>query len=789
MERSSLLFLQVPAFLIWVKFVFFREEGKQTVPSPGVVGADRQQHVKAFAMSTAPKKGPLKGALKSGSNLNASSGSNLKSKTGAGKVKSSVGGGHSSRKSGMSASQVGDGRSGHSLIVRDPDNPELDVTPLSLLDAVEPSVVANMSEDGGKGSITPRSGGSSHAGLDAGSGWGSGASTPRMEEDEGLYEGGVEVQRKGRSKPVPSVSMLQDEFPTKPAEVKREKEREITVTLTETQTFLFFDIPSSCVADDDENLKKVQAENAAYTEFVKAKAGQDKYSDRAIQTLNMACKNKDAQATPVATASVGCEATNYEIHDAIELLKAGESVVEDDMGVGASNKAAGDSLASLTGNTGGDTAAKAVLESGKFQHALMAAERIVMQNIYHEKQVMYRQPPAPEDLSASKGRAAKLEELFSFKCALTEGRTVTCMSWNRLNGDLLAVGYGSLDFSKQSDGLVLFWSVKNPEYPHKIYRTECTVTSVAFASKAANLLAVGLYDGTVGVYDVRKAEDECVLESSFTTGKHSDAVWELVWLNKGPERGEALVSVSADGRVTQWTMSKGLEYSDLIKLKRVASHKKAGGGAGTAAHNKKEAFISRMASGMCADFNSKDASLYVVGTEEGNVHKCSVSYNEQYLETYMGHSGPVYKVAWSPFVSSAFLSCSADWTIRVWHQDVTRPMLTLQSSADFVADLQWSPANSTIFASVTGDGLVSTHALSAHPHCAVDGFVGLSLSTPRCRTHRCVDACRRYRILTHSGGNALVIVGVQVNVWDMSISTLDPIVSEKRENLATGEVC
>ena len=55
--------------------------------------------------------------------------------------------------------------------------------------------------------------------------------------------------------------------------------------------------------------------------------------------------------------------------------------------------------------------------------------------------------------------------------------------------------------------------------------------------------------------------------------------------------------------------------------------------------------------------------------------------------------------------------------------------------------------------------------------------------------HRCVDACRHCRILTHSGGNALVIVGVQVNVWDMSISTLDPIVSEKRENLATGEVC
>ena len=26
-----------------------------------------------------------------------------------------------------------------------------------------------------------------------------------------------------------------------------------------------------------------------------------------------------------------------------------------------------------------------------------------------------------------------------------------------------------------------------------------------------------------------------------------------------------------------------------------------------------------------------------VGTEEGGVHKCSVSYNEQYLETYAGN--------------------------------------------------------------------------------------------------------------------------------------------------------
>ena len=34
------------------------------------------------------------------------------------------------------------------------------------------------------------------------------------------------------------------------------------------------------------------------------------------------------------------------------------------------------------------------------------------------------------------------------------------------------------------------------------------------------------------------------------------------------ERGEKLVSISSDGRITQWTMKKGLDHTDLIKLKK-----------------------------------------------------------------------------------------------------------------------------------------------------------------------------------------------------------------------------
>jgi hypothetical protein len=57
-----------------------------------------------------------------------------------------------------------------------------------------------------------------------------------------------------------------------------------------------------------------------------------------------------------------------------------------------------------------------------------------------------------------------------------------------------------------------------------------------------------------------------------------------------------------------------------------------------------------------------------VSTEEGYVHLCSRSYNEQYMGTYSEHSGPVYKARWSPFWPSLFLTCSSDWTIRLWNE-------------------------------------------------------------------------------------------------------------------------
>ena len=65
-------------------------------------------------------------------------------------------------------------------------------------------------------------------------------------------------------------------------------------------------------------------------------------------------------------------------------------------------------------------------------------------------------------------------------------------------------------------------------------------------------------------------------------------------------------------------------------------------------------------------------SIYIAGTEEGALHACSCSYSEQYLRTYVGHTGPVYQAHWSPFAPNLFLTASDDWTIRLWAEDQVR---------------------------------------------------------------------------------------------------------------------
>ena len=380
-----------------------------------------------------------------------------------------------------------------------------------------------------------------------------------------------------------------------------------------------------------------------------------------------------------------------------------------------------------------------IMSSDSLLSNLHLVERAVQQNLNHERHLRYRDYPSSADAeikpdeSLAKGNNAEdddnnndensgfkmsdvgsaldtissqlddkkshasMDKLFTFNCAMAKGRTATSMSWNKVNKDILAVGYGSfhLTASEKEGGVIMFWSMRNPSHPEKVIKTVSGVTAIDFSSAHPNMLAVGMYNGTVAIYDTRKEEDfdVPVLESGAMGSKHMDPVWQVKWVDKGPERGESLVTIATDGRVLEWSMKKGLMMTPLMVLKRIGNS---------------DGVISRQASGLCLDFPLGDSSVYFAGTEDGHIHRCSCSYNEQYLDTFSGHAGPVYKVKCSPFHPDAFLSCSADWTVKLWSSKKTEHVLDFHSVdlSEVVNDIAWCPTASTVFASVTGDGRV-----------------------------------------------------------------------------------
>ncbi|XP_045403754.1 dynein axonemal intermediate chain 4 [Lemur catta] len=538
---------------------------------------------------------------------------------------------------------------------------------------------------------------------------------------------------------------------------KEDLERNIEIILTETETLRFFDLPTVMVSVEAEEAEKVAQRNRKYDILCRNRLGNDLYVERMMQTFNGAPKNKDVQCEKIIMEDKGIMSTAWDLYDsynAVELPPSSvqQSITESSSKAGVLPKdrdqrsqgsameknSEASSLMDVENviltkiHDDEEEHSDTVLKSDKFRQDLFFMERVLMENIFQPKLAAYRQlpvlkehePEKPEDFLESEKHEeveeeakkeekeeieidaekstipANLERLWSFSCDLTKGLNVSSLAWNKANPDLLAVGYGHFGFKEQKKGLACCWSIKNPMWPERIYQSPFGVTAVDFSIGAPNLLAVGYHDGTIAIYNVQNNSSVPVLDSSESPQKHLGPVWQLQWIEQdrgttGDDKREILVSISADGRISKWVIRKGLDCHDLMRLKRTTSGTNKKGGE---KEKKGEALISRQAPGMCFAFHPKDTNIYLAGTEEGHIHKCSCSYNEQYLDTYRGHKGPVYKVTWNPFRHDVFLSCSADWGVIIWQQDNLQPFLSFYPTTYVVYDVAWSPKSPYIFA-------------------------------------------------------------------------------------------
>ncbi|KAK2499540.1 hypothetical protein MC885_019034 [Smutsia gigantea] len=509
----------------------------------------------------------------------------------------------------------------------------------------------------------------------------------------------------------------------------------IEIILKETETLTFFNLPTVMVSVESEEAEKVSRRNKNYENLCRNRLGNDLYVERMMQTINGAPKNRDVQCDKIIKEDKGIMSTVWDLYDsynAMELssLPVTRSVIDSsskastpndqDQRVPGSTTEKNSEASSLMDiesvilakiHDDEEDYSEAILKSDKFHQDLFFMERVLMENVFQPKLAAYRKKEEVEEevkkeeeeeieISAEQPTIpANLERLWSFSCELTKGLNVSSLTWNKTNPDLLAVGYGHFGFKEQKRGLACCWSIKNPMWPERIYQSPYGVTAVDFSIGAPNLLAVGYHNGTIAIYNVQNNSNVPVLDNSESPQKHLGPVWQLQWIEQdqgttGDDKREILVSISADGRISKWVIRKGLDCYDLMRLRRTtaSSHKRG------EKEKKGEALISRQAPGMCFAFHPKDTNIYLAGTEEGHIHKCSCSYNEQYLDTYRGHKGPVYKIAWNPFCHDVFLSCSADWGVIIWQQENLKPFLSFYPTTYVVYDVTWSPKSSYIFA-------------------------------------------------------------------------------------------
>lgn len=364
--------------------------------------------------------------------------------------------------------------------------------------------------------------------------------------------------------------------------------------------------------------------------------------------------------------------------------------------------------------------------------------------------------------------APALVHLWTYNCDRVKGYTVTSMAWNTLDKDILAVGYGQrgIAVGKESRGLVALWTLANVLHPLVVLTTsnDAGVCSLDFSPVRPNLLAAGLSDGTVCIWDIQRAIKRggvCppyLSSDKLSTGSHTSASWAVLWrvVPQDPE-GHTLLSTSSDGRVIEWSIRKGLLPSTILTLKRPRGTNEQSGtsatsnspgtaptgeasGSGEASNmppalgaEGSEGILSRLSPGLALAMSNdpQDTSgQYFVGLDGGYLVRCNTSYTEQYIEVVQAHANAITQIRPSPFFPQAgLLTTSEDWTIRLWNamNSLCQPPLTSASQTetaagndmggrcltfssqnvkDGIADACWSQTIPTRFAAVSNDGFI-----------------------------------------------------------------------------------
>ncbi|GAB1602729.1 dynein intermediate chain 2, ciliary-like isoform X1, partial [Argonauta hians] len=419
-----------------------------------------------------------------------------------------------------------------------------------------------------------------------------------------------------------------------------------------------------------DNLEVVTPEEPTASPKKGKLTNQFNFSERASQTYNNPMRDSGTMTDPPPKVRFSSNASQWEIFDAY---------IED-------VEKQSDDISSVS-------------------NAAMIIERMVNQNTYDDIAQDFKYwEDASDEFRDFEGTLLPLWK-FSFEKA--KHLTVTSLCWNPKYKDLFAVSFGSYDFGNQYNGMIVLYTLKNPSYPKYYTVTDCGVMCLDMHPVYCYMLCAGFYDGSVAVYNFCH-EEPLVQRCTAKNGKHLGPVWEVRWQKDNLEGNAVFYSISSDGRIVEWIIVKNeLLPQDIIKLPLPEGP--AEGPDGTK--------LILYGCGTTFDFHLEINCLYVAGTEEGHVHFCSKAYSTEVMNTLKAHHMSVYKICWNKYHPKIFITCSADWTVKIWeHGSQSKNALFTFDLNSSVGDVAWAPYSSTVFAAVTDTGRVFVFDLSLNKY-------------------------------------------------------------------------
>eukprot|EP00924_Labyrinthula_sp_SR-Ha-C_P016932 snap_masked-scaffold_6-processed-gene-19.22-mRNA-1 protein AED:0.46 eAED:0.46 QI:0/0/0/0.33/1/1/3/0/706 len=288
----------------------------------------------------------------------------------------------------------------------------------------------------------------------------------------------------------------------------------------------------------------------------------------------------------------------------------------------------------------------------------------------------------------------------------SETLEVVSISVNKFEPHLIAVAMGSFNYSrnlgigkykKPLKGLIRIYSLKAPGVCDRELASNSGVIVIKFndtSESSASLLVVGCFDGFVRVYDVSKDTNAPIFEED----AHLDPVRDLYWLKDAENFADdqSFYSIGEDGFIFLWTWIDNSFTSEkvmTIKLKldlldaNFDLEKDAPHGTKNELYGK--------ARPTCFEFSPSNEYIFLVGTGQGKIYKCSRAFSDQYLHVYKAHFLDVYCIRFNKHNPRYFASCSSDWKARIW-DDRERIMVTQIELFTQVTNVAWSAYSSEV---------------------------------------------------------------------------------------------